>query len=455
MSDALLNSLFSADAVTEQTDDHAWLTALLDVEAALARAGARAGIIPAAAAETITRYAVAERFDAADLGRAAVASTTPVVPLVRALAAALPPAAADHVHSGATSQDIIDTAMCLVARRATAPIMDDLVAGAESVAGLAATYRSTPQVGRTLLQEASPTSFGLVCTGWLIELDEAAAWLARVRDQRLTVQFGGAVGTMAALGADGADGIRVAALLAEELGLPDQRVPWHTGRGRISELACALGTVAGALATVALDVTLLAQTEIREVSEGSPGGSSTLPGKRNQSRSVLITACAHRVPGMVSTILAGQPQALQRSAGRWQAEWQTITQLLRLVGAAAAHHRELVASVTVDPRRMLANLQRSEGSVMSESIAVRLAGWVGRPRANELVAAAAARAMADGVPLAEAIRGEPRISAVLPESDLAGALRPEEYLGAAATLVETALTNHRAFMNAQQGMGVA
>ncbi len=344
----MFDALYAGDAVAAATDGTAWLQAMLDVEAALAQVAAEAGRIPVAAAAEIVARCRADRYDPADIGRRAVASATPVVPLLADLRAGLSPAAAEAVHADATSQDVLDTAAMLVSRRALGPILADLAACADRLAGLADTHRHTVQIGRTLLQQAVPTTFGLVAAGWLTAVDEARTALARVRDERLAVQYGGPVGTLPA-------GPELLGALAARLGLAEPVLPWHTDRTRVGELAGALGVTAGALGTVALAVTLLAQTEIGELAEGTGGASSAMPHKRNPARSVLVTACVHRVPGLVGTLLAGQPQELQRAAGRWQAEWPVLTELLRVVGAAAAHTRELLAGLRVDPARMRAN----------------------------------------------------------------------------------------------------
>jgi 3-carboxy-cis,cis-muconate cycloisomerase len=277
----LFDGVFSRGAAA--TASQAWLRAMLDTEAALARALERAGLAPAGAGAAVTA-AAAGAFDAAALGRQAALSGNPVPGLVAALRKAVPPYAADTVHQGATSQDIIDTAAMLLARSALDAIGADLAATADCCAGLAAAHRDTLMIGRTLLQQAVPVTFGLVTAGWLTGLDEAGETVARVRAQRLAVQFGGAAGTLASLGTEGP---AVARLLAGELGLALPVLPWHTDRTRIVEVAAACAVVAAALAKIARDVTLLAQSEVAEVREGGGGsggerrgGSSAMPHKR-------------------------------------------------------------------------------------------------------------------------------------------------------------------------------
>ena len=251
----------------------------------------------------------------------------------------------------------MDSALCLVARRASDTILADLRSVVDRLAQLAQEHAHTVQMGRTLLQQAEPTTFGLVCAGWLQAVDEAVTGLRQVAWRRLAVQLGGPVGTLAGYGERGPE---IVGLLADELRLAEPTLPWHTNRNRVAELAGALGIVSGTLAGIAQDVALLSQTEVGELAEGSPGGSSAMPHKRNPAASVLVVAAAHRVPGLVATVLAGMAQEYQRAAGRWQAEWATVTELLRLTGGAAAHTAQLLAELQVYPDRMRANCGDAE-----------------------------------------------------------------------------------------------
>src|SRR5579863_4810182 len=261
----LFGGVFARGAA--ETGDDAWLQAMLDAEAGLARALERAGLVPAGSGAAVTAAAQAGNFSAGELGELAGLTGNPVPALARALARQVPQAAAGAVHRGATSQDIVDTAAMLLAKRAIGVILADLARAADAAAGLAAEYRATIMIGRTLLQQAVPVTFGLVAAGWLTSLDEARQGLAEVAARRLAVQFGGAAGTLASLGDEGP---RVAALFAEEVGLARPVLPWHTDRLRIIDLAAALARVTAALGKIARDVTLLAQTEVGEVREG-PG----------------------------------------------------------------------------------------------------------------------------------------------------------------------------------------
>jgi 3-carboxy-cis,cis-muconate cycloisomerase len=438
----LFGGVFARGPVAAQVDDRAMLQAMLDAEAALARASAAAGVIPAAAAEAIAACCDAGRFDVDALGRASAAAGNPVVPLVRALAEQLPEDAAGHVHQGATSQDVLDTAASLVAWRALGPLLEDLGAAADAGAGLAETHRGTVLAGRTLLQQAVPVTFGLKAAGWLVGLDETRLRLVEVRRRTLAVQLGGAAGTLAGFGDRGPE---VLARFAAELGLAEPTVPWHAVRARPAALAGALGAGAGVLGKVARDVALLAQDEVAEVREGGErrGGSSTMPHKRNPVAAVAVLACATRVPGLVATLLAAMPQEHERAAGGWHAEWEPQRELLRLVGSAASWGRELLEHLEVDAGRMRANLEAAGGLPLAEAAAAALAGPLGRRHAREVVEAASRRAAEDGRALREVLLASPEVAAGLGAADLDKALDPAAQLGAAGALVDRALAAHR------------
>jgi 3-carboxy-cis,cis-muconate cycloisomerase len=421
---------------------------MLDAERALALAGARAGVVPGAAAAAVAKVCAAGDLDPDDLGRRALAAGNPVVPLVADLteqvAAAAGPAAARWVHHGATSQDILDTAASLVAFRALGPVLDDLAGAARAAAGLADRHRATVMAGRTLGQQALPVTFGLKAAGWLVALEEAAAGLHRVRTERLAAQLGGAAGTLAALGPAG---VEVAAAYAGELGLAEAALAWHTNRARVGELAGALGVAAGVLGKLALDVTLLAQTEVGEVAEpagGGRGGSSTLPHKRNPVGAVLVRAATVRVPGLVATLLAAMAQEQERATGSWHAEWEPQAELLRLVGGAAARTRELLDGLEVRPERMRANLDATGGLPLAERVAGALAGPLGRAGAQELVQRLAGEAADRGRPLRRVLLADPVVRQHLDAAAVDRLLDPAGYLGSAAAFVDRALSAHQA-----------
>lgn len=390
----LFDGVLARGAVRTAVDDRAWLTAMLEAEAALARAEARAGLIPGEHAEAIGRACRPEAFDIAALGRAAAESGNPVVPLVAALRGVVGGPAAVDVHRGATSQDILDTALMLVVGRALVPLLADLEAAADAAARLADAHRATRIAGRTLLQQAVPTTFGETAAGWLAGLDAAAGRLHDVRGSRLAVQLGGPAGTLAELGTAAPAVVRA---FAEELGLGEPTGPWHAERTRIADLAGALGTAAGAVAKPALDVVLLAQTEVAEVSEGSPGlgGSSSMTHKHNPVAAVASRACAAQAPGLVSTILAAAVGEHQRAAGAWHAEWLPMRSLLTSVGSAAAWLRECLTHLVVHPERMRANIDPAVAGLDPSDTPGATAAFIDRALAAHAARRAGVRAGAD------------------------------------------------------------
>ena len=452
----LFGGVFARGGV--DTGDTAWLQAMLDAEAGLARAVERAGLAPAGSGAAVTEVAQAGNFDPGELGELAALTGNPVPALARALARRVPQSAASAVHQGATSQDIVDTAAMLLAKRASEVILADLARAAAATARLADEYRATIMIGRTLLQQAVPVTFGLVAAGWLTSVDEARAGLAAVRSQRLAVQFGGAAGTLASLGDDGP---RVVALLAEELGLARPVLPWHTDRLRIIDLAAALARVTAALGKIARDVTLLAQSEVAEVSEGSGdagprdaasprrGGSSAMPHKHNPVAAIAILGCTKQAPGLLATLVACAEQELQRAAGAWHAEWEPLTALLRLTGSAASWAAELTSGLVVDSSRMAANLAATKDLPLAEHVTSLLAGVLGRAQAHDLVAEAGRRAVSSGLPLHDVLLAVPKLadrlaSAGITSEQIESALEPAGYLGAADAFVTAALQAHEA-----------
>jgi 3-carboxy-cis,cis-muconate cycloisomerase len=338
----LFGGTYARGAVAAEVSDAAWLRAMLDVEAALARACVAEGLTPAAAGEAVVAACRAEDFDVAALGAEAAASASPVVALVRVLRERV----GEHAHYGATSQDVMDTAAMLVARRALEPLLADAAVAADACAQLAEAHRETPIMGRTLLAQALPTSFGLKAAVWMNGIDEAGAGLADVRERALAVQMGGPVGHR-----DPA----IAARVAAELGLAEPVLPWHVVRLRPAGIAAGVAAMAGVLAKIARDVTLLAQDEVGELREGhgdGRGASSAMAHKRNPVAAISVLACAQRVPGLAGTMLGSMAHEHERAAGAWQAEWGTLTELLRLTGSAAAWARDLLEHLEVDDERM-------------------------------------------------------------------------------------------------------
>lgn len=431
----MFERLFVPAEFVEATSDAAWLSAMLEAERALAAASTRAGVIPADAADAIAAACRPERFDAEGLALEGRASGNPAEPLVRALTDAVGGDAAAYVHRGATSQDIVDTAAMLVTRRALESLLDVLDGVANECAGLAEQHRSTPMAGRTLLQNAVPTTFGLKAAGWLVAVREARGALARVRENRLAVQLGGAAGTLAAFGDSG---LEVRRSFAEELELAEPVLSWHSDRGRIAELAGALAALATALAKIAVDVALLAQTEVAEVTDTEGGGSSTMPQKRNPVGSALAVACARQVHGYVSVLTASGGLEHERGVGGWHSEWHALSGALAYTGGAADAVRRTLAALEVHPERMLENLKSSGGAVAAERVSLSLAERLGRQAAHEVVAEAAGRPG----PLAEELVADDRVP--LSRDELEAELDPVTYLGSAEALVDAALRSYRA-----------
>jgi 3-carboxy-cis,cis-muconate cycloisomerase len=355
----LFDAVLARGRAREAVADEAWLQAMLDVEAALARALAGADVIPAEHADAIVGACRAELFDVATIGAEAANVGNPAEPVVRALRARVGGAAAGDVHRGATSQDVVDSAAMLVARRTLGVVLPELRGAAEAAARLARDHRDTLIIGRTLMQQAVPTTFGLKAAGWLVALDES---IERLREVRLAAQLGGAAGTLAALDDAGVD---VLGRFAREIGLDEPVIPWHTDRTRIAELAGALGEACGAMAKVAGDVILLAQTEVGEVREGveGRGGSSAMAHKRNPVAAISARAAARQAPGLVATLLTSMEHEHERAAGAWHAEWPALRALLRFTGSAAAWLRDCLENLEVDVDRMRENLDDADAAV--------------------------------------------------------------------------------------------
>ncbi|RNL86239.1 3-carboxy-cis,cis-muconate cycloisomerase [Halostreptopolyspora alba] len=436
----MFSGVFARGDVADEVGDAAWLRALLDAEAALARAHARTGRVAPEHAEAIAAACVPEKFDASALGNAAEGAGNPVVPLVKELTRVVGGEAARHVHEGATSQDIMDTAAMLVCRRAGEVIRAESDAACARLASLSREHRATIMAGRTLLQQALPTTFGAAAAGWLDGLGTATQALNEVVESRTAVQLGGAAGTLASLGDDGP---AVLAAYAVELGMPEPVLPWHTERGPVAELAGALARVCGAAGKVAGDIVLLAQTEIGEVTESGGagvGGSSTLPHKRNPIAAVSAVACAEQAPGLAATLFACQIQQHQRAAGRWHAEWLPLADLLRTTGAAVAWLGTSLERLDAHPERMRANLDLTGGFPLAERVTTDLADELGRLPAHELVrdacqeAAGSGRALADV--LAERLRGRRT------RDQIDALLDPAGYVGSTGVFVERALSAH-------------
>jgi 3-carboxy-cis,cis-muconate cycloisomerase len=340
--------MLARGGVREVVSDRAWLRAMLAVEAALARAQAKVGLISASDAARVAEVCQEGNFDLVDLARNAAKHVNPVVPLVERLRSLTGPAA----HFGATSQDILDTASMLIVYDALKVLRDDVTGAADAAGELARAYRDTPMAGRTLSQQAAPITFGLKAARWAAAIDGSADRLAALEP---AVQLGGPAGTLTGFGDKAFELVEV---FATELGLAAPPLPWHTDRTRIADLAGVLGLTAGTLGKIACDVILLSQSEVGEVSEAAPGGSSSMPHKQNPVAAISALACARQAPGLVATLLASMVQEHERAAGAWQAEWRPLRELLVATGSAASWVRASLTGLTVNTEALSTNLAR-------------------------------------------------------------------------------------------------
>ena len=419
--------------------DRNYLQALLDVEVALAVGEAASGVIPASCIDDIKAAALADRYDIAALEADARRDGNIVIPLVKALTAAVAarnPDSARYVHRGATSQDIVDTAQVLRIRSATTTLVESLTQIMTACAALAREHAMTPMPGRTWLQQASPTTFGLKAAGWLDLIGRCRVRVREATDRSQVLQLGGASGTLASLGDAGQS---VAAAMAKELGLTVPAMPWHSHRDRLADVASAYGITCGALGKIGRDLTLLAQTEVGEVFEAQGGASSSMPHKQNPVHAVTAVAAAIRAPGLVATILAAMPQEHERAAGGWQAEWPALADLSRIATDSADAIAAATRQLRVDPAAMRRNLDARGGVALAEALSAALAAHVGQSEALKHVERLCRVAERDGCSLREAAAGERDISRWLPPAEIDRVLTPENFLGGAALFVERVL----------------
>lgn len=434
--------LFSTPMMSVAFSPEAHVRGMLAFEAALARVEAHAGIIPQKAATSIEAKCKIELFDVAALYREAVVAGTPAIPLVRMLTALVEGDAQNFVHWGATSQDAIDTALMLQIREGLDLLLDELDGVCAACATLAEQHRHTLMVGRTLLQQALPITFGFKAARWLSLAVHEVHALREHRERTLAVQLGGAAGTLAALGDNG---LRVLERLAEDLKLPAPELPWHTERYRVAEIAATLGVIAGAMAKIAGDVALLAQTEVGEVTESAApgkGGSSAMPQKHNPVDAISALASARLAIGMMPVILSAMAQEHERAIGGWQAEWAVVPNLFRYTASAVEHVRQAVSGLHVDTARMGANLALTRGLIMAESLTMALAPHLGKPAAQHVVQAACEHAAKSGMSLREVALAEKQVYAILSLEEIDSALDPSNYLGSTDTFIDRTLASY-------------
>ena len=440
----LLAPMLSSAAMRAVYDDVACLQNMLDFEAALSRAEAAVGVIPSSAVGPIAAACRAESFDLAALAEAATRSGNLAIPLVKALTANVANTDADaarYVHWGATSQDVIDSAAMLGLRAGIDALLADTSRAVTGFAELARQHRNTAVVARTWLQHALPMPFGLKLAEYAAALHRSRGRLIRLRRETLALQFGGAAGTLAALGDRG---LQVAERLAHELDLPLPEAPWHTHRDRIAEAASVFAILAGSCGKIARDVQLMMQTDVGEAFEPAGegrGGSSTMPHKRNPVAAATALGAAMMAPNLAATIFAAQIQDHERSAGPWHSEWPTLPALLLVTSGALAGIVDIAEGLEVDALRMRVNLNATDGLIMAEAVTFALAEKIGKSEAHHLIEAASKQAVAGKRHLRDVLTADPKITAQLDAKRIAELFEPMAYQGASQTLIDRLLAS--------------
>lgn len=447
-SNQLFDAYFTAPAMRAIFCDHGRVQGMLDFEAALARAEAHVGLIPAEAVAPIEAACKAELYDFSALAVAIGSAGNSAIPLVKALGKKIAASAAEaerFVHLGATSQDVMDTGLVLQLRAAIALLEQDLTELADALAAQAQRHADTPLAGRTWLQHATPVTLGMKLAGMLGAVTRHRQRLAELKPRLLVLQFGGASGSLAALGEQA---MPISEALAAELQLHLPEQPWHTQRDRLVEFASLLGLVAGSLGKLGRDISLLMQTEAGEVFEPAApgkGGSSTMPHKRNPVSAAVLIGAATRAPGLVATMLAAMPQEHERSLGLWHAEWETLPELCCLVSGALQQALLVVPGLEVDAERMRANLELTQGLVLAEAVSIVLAQRIGRDAAHHLLEQCCRQAVQEGAHLRAVLGANATVAGQLSAAELDHLLDPAHYLGQARRWVERAVAEHTIF----------
>ena len=436
---AIFGDLFGAEAMRAVFSDEACVRQYLNVEIALARVQARLGLIPAEAAEAIAEVTV-EAVDFEAYRRAVKTVGFPILPLVQQIVAVTRDGLGEYSHWGATTQDVMDTALVLQLREAFDLIEADLAAISNRLAELARTYRDTPMAGRSQLQQALPITFGYKTAVWLSAIERHRWRLRAMRPRVLVGQFGGAVGTLASLGTDG---LKVQAALCDELGLKQPAITWHTMRDSLAEAVSFLGLLTGTLAKIGTDVLLMAQTEVGEVAEPAPPGrgtSSTMPQKRNPISSQALVVAAKAVRQHVATMFDAMVQDHERGSGSWALEWLVVPEAFILTGGALSQARFLLDGLQVNTVRMRQNLDVTKGLIVSEAVMMGLAPHLGRQRAHDVVHEAAMQALEKNATLLDILSTMPEVTAHLSAEQLAALVDPQRYTGQAGEMVDRMLT---------------
>ena len=439
---ALLDLLFRVEEVDAALSDRARLQGMLDFEAALARAEASCGVIPSATAAAIAAKCDAKLFDFPALQHGAAIAGNLAIPMLQQLngmVSADDADAAGFVHWGATSQDAIDTGFVLQVRAVLDIVNGEMEQLCRTLATLAEAHRGTVMVGRSWMQHATPTTFGLKVAGWLDALLRHQGRLFEMRRRFLALQFGGAVGNLSALGRDGD---AVSQMLAKELALTWPAVAWHSQRDRFAELATTMGMLTGTLGKIARDISLHAQTEIGELHEPmgeGRGGSSSMPHKRNPVSCAVILAAALRVPGLVSTVLSAMVQEDERGLGGWHAEWETVPDILRLSAGALHHLRITMEGLRVDAQRMESNLELTRGLIYAEVVTTALATKIGTKDTRRLVEQACTRASEAKEHLRDTLLKMPRVSEHFVATEISELFNARKHLGNSSAAIDRVL----------------
>lgn len=435
----VLGALYGSDAMRAAMGERAFLARMLDVEVGLARAQARLNIIPAEAAEAIAVAADVDKLDLPALAAATRNTGYPVVGLVKQLSALAGADAGRWTHWGATTQDIMDSALVLQMRQGLALIRMDLLYLNTALAGLAQRHRDTPMAGRTHLQHALPVTFGYKVAVWLSPLISMRERLDQMRPRVERLQFGGAAGTLASLGDQA---MLVQEELGRELGLAVPDITWHVARDGLAEAVSFLGLLTGSLSKIALDVMLMSQTELGEVSEAhvpGRGGSSTMPQKRNPISCEYVQAQTRGVHALVGQMMGAMAQDFERGTGNWQTELLAVGQAFNLAHGALLATRDIIEGLVVDPVRMARNLDATHGMIVAEQVMMGLAPVLGRGTAHHLVNHACDRAIAEGRPLAELLLAEPAVASGMKPEEVLRLTDPKTYLGQSQAFVDRVL----------------
>jgi 3-carboxy-cis,cis-muconate cycloisomerase len=442
----LSQAIFTTSEMDDLFSSNSQIKAMLAFESALAKAEYTEGVIPSSAAAVIQTVCASATFDAENLEKQTLLAGNPAIPFVKQLIEKVKQRdaeAAKYVHFGATSQDVLDTAMMLQLKTALTHCLQDLEQLEQKLALLAFKHRNTLMIGRTLLQQARPITFGYKAATWLDGVSRSRERIEQVKKENLTLQFGGAVGTLSTLGNAA---LRVKAVMASALGLNDSEITWHGQRDRFAEIVTSLGILNGNLGKIAKDITLLMQTEIGEVFEGAAegkGGSSAMPHKRNPVSSVFMVAIATRTPALVATFLSAMVQEHERAAGNWHAEWHVITDLVKLTAANLKHANDLIGHLEVDTNRMLQNLELTQGLIFAEDITAAVSAKMGKAAAHTFVEQACKAALTERKHLKAYLLEKTDISMQITEGVLDTLFDAKNSIGSSTNFVDNVIKNTR------------